>query len=83
MFDNNREGWFNNQEDHPLSIDKHCEKIHCWVNMLEGKIGFWTDECGEIRENTQRMLVPKAEHFFPDGYYLMQDNAPSTNQNFL
>ena len=26
LFDNNREGWFNNQEDHPLYIDKHCGK---------------------------------------------------------
>ena len=80
--DNNREGWFNNEKDHPLSTDKHCGKIHCWaaVNMMYGKISFTTFKGNMDAQMYVQILkdhfVPYAEEFFPDGYFLMQDNDP-------
>ena len=29
--DNGHNGWFHNDCDHPLSMDKHCGKIHVWA----------------------------------------------------
>ena len=82
LHDNNHEGWFHKKHDHQLLVDKHAGKIHCWagINMLEGKIGFWTFQGNMNAERyveiLREMLVPQSDYYFPGGYFLMQDNDP-------
>jgi len=83
LFDNNREGWFHSKVSSPLSVDKHCGKIHCWgaINMLVGKVAFMTFRCNMdgrfYKTIIQQTLIPNANRLLPGGYILQQDGNSS------
>ena len=79
--DNGHDGWFHKDHDHPLSMDKHCGKIHVWGSItVFGKLSMVT-----FRENLnseryskilRENLIPAANLVHPFGWVLLQDGSP-------
>jgi hypothetical protein len=79
--DNGHDGWFHNDHDHPLSMDKHSGKIHVWAAItIFGKLSVLT-----FRENLnssgysqilRQYLIPAANLIHPYGWVLLHDGSP-------
>jgi len=79
--DNDHEGWFHNDADNPLSMDKHSGKIHAFAAIsCLGKINLFTfkDNLNSERFATilRQQLIPQANRVHPFGWVLVEDNSP-------
>jgi DDE superfamily endonuclease/Transposase len=79
--DNGHEGWFNNQNDHPLSFDKHSGKLHVWGAVtIFGKLTMrvFRDNFNSLRylDILKNVLTPAANSLYPNGWILLQDGSP-------
>ena len=83
LFDNNHECWFHKNSQHELSVDKHYGKIHVFaaVSAEVGKIVSSTFDrnlnAGYLVELLKNDLIPQGDHFYPEGWVLAHDNAPT------
>ena len=72
-----------------MSFDRHSGKVHIWaaVSMMYGKVTMAT-----FRDNLdsdlllrilQEDLLPEANYFYPDGWFLQMDNDSKNTSNII
>jgi len=79
LHDNNHAGWFHQDLNQELSIDRHAGKVHVWGAIsARGKVALptFTDNLDArlYQDILDKHLIPNAWSLYPNIWYFQQDN---------